>query len=354
MRKIHIDLLRPDMLLGKPIYKENHIMITSGTNNLQRYAPRLQALGISHLYIEDSASEGIDIEDPISEETRVKCKETIKKSFSQLKSNFTLDTGLIIDMSENLLEEILSHPSVLISLNEIGDIGDNTLDHSVNTTIYAICLAQQLGYHKSKILDLAFGTLLHDVGKTALNSTILFKPSKLTEEEFEYIKTHTTLGYDILFKDKRIPESSKQICLSHHERVDGSGYPNGLRDNAIPEFAKIVSIVDVYEALTVNRCYHRAVPPQRALDILTEEASSKLDPYISSVFLQNVAVYPNGTTVLLSDGQYGIVKQQNLSFPLRPVVRVLKKGRGITIPIGEVDLMKTLNVTIIGSDVDVI
>lgn len=307
-------------------------------------------MGISHLYVEDSLSEDIEVDEMVSQQTRMKCKKTLERTFQQINNRFELASQHINDIVEMLMGDMLTRPSIMVSLNEIGSIGDNTLDHSLNTTIYALCLGRQLRYDRNKLLELAQGTLLHDIGKTLLDSRILFKPGKLTNEEFAHVKRHTELGYEILNRDSRLPEASKIISLQHHERMDGSGYPNGLMGKELSEYARITTIVDVYEALTVDRCYHRAITPQRAVEVITEEAHTRLDFQLASIFMRNIAVYPNGTTVRLSTGEYAVVKEQNKSFPLRPVVRMIAMEGTQWVPREQVDLLTTLNLTIIGSD----
>lgn len=351
MRKVPLEQLTPDMRLGRTVFRGMNVLINSGSTNLDHYARRLRKLGVAYLYIEDAACEGIDFDDLVTERTRLCCKRTLDKSFKQMRSRFSVDVKALNHLVESIMDEVLCRSKMLVSLNEIGSIGDNTLDHSVNTTIYAICLSRQLGYKRARIMDIAQGTLLHDVGKTLLDSRILFKPGKLMPEEFEHIKQHPQLGYDILAKNSQITEACKQICLYHHERLDGSGYPYGLAGDAVPESARIAAIVDVYEALTVDRCYHKAVTPQRAIEILTQDSLSKFDVQFASMFMRNVAVYPNGTPVLLSTGQYAVVKEQNQSLPLRPVVRVVVTEHGKCLPREEINLAATLNVTILESDV---
>lgn len=353
MRKVPIDQLHSNMVLGIPVYSDSHILINAGVTGLDQYALRLQKMGVFSLFIEDDAGEGIEIEELITTETRMKCKQTLSQSFQKLDARLSVNMREITSVTEQMLGEILSNKNILYNLNEIGNIGDNTLDHSVNTSIYAICLANQLHYSDSKLLDLATGTLLHDIGKTVLDHDILFKPGKLTKDEFDHVKEHVKLGYDILSKDLQIPEPIKQICLCHHERIDGSGYLRGMLGEQLHEYIKITSIVDVYEALTVNRCYHNAVTPSHAVEILAGEASSKLDFSLVSTFIQNIAIYPSGSTVLLSTGSYAIVKEQNSSFPLRPVVRLIEIEDGVCVPKEEIDLMVTLNITIIDSDVTI-
>lgn len=350
MRRVTLSMLTPDMRLGRSICHGNSILIREGTADLGRYAKQLEKLGIYQLYIEDASSEGILIEDIVSDKTRRKCKTSLGNTFEKIKSGFTVHYSAVETMIDDLLSEILSHPDTLVSLGAIGSVDESTLEHSVNATVYAICLGVQLGYGRDRMKELAEGTLLHDIGKTVLDQAILFKSQKLTEPEFELIKTHSAQGYEILKKMPDISESSRQIALCHHERLDGSGYPNGIKGNEIPEFSRIAAIVDVYEALTADRCYRKAMSPYHALEILSEESASKLDLKLTSKFMQNVAAYPNGSMVRLSDGNPAIVKSQNPSMPLRPVVRVVKWENGKLLPKYEVDLMKVLNLTIAESE----
>lgn len=346
MRKVPLTMLTPDMKLGRAVCHGSNILIQEGTDNLNRFVKSLDRIGIYHLYIEDFTSEGIEVEDIVCDRTRWRCKVTLQETLDKIQNSFSLNQESITGIIENLMEEVMSHSDTLVSLSEIGGTDESTLDHSVNTTIYAIYLGIELGYSRRDLLELAEGVLLHDVGKTMLNKQILFETRELTKEEFEYIKTHTTRGYDVLRKIPHLSERTRRIALNHHERLDGSGYPNGLRGKEIPEFSRIAAIVDVYDALTSDRCYRKAVSPFYALQILMRDSAYKLDLNLTSKFIQNVAAYPNGTGVFLSDGSYGIVKKQNRSMPLRPVVRIIEDENGKAVTPYDLDLMEALNFTI--------
>lgn len=348
MRKVSVDMLTPDMILGRTISYGNSILIRAGLKGLDRFSKKLKELGINYLYIEDTLSKGIDIEDIVSESTRFKCKASLITILEKLNSDFLVEPELVTDLVENLLEEILGHPKTLLSLSTIDYTDESTLNHSVNATIYAICLGMELGYGRQQLIELAEGTVLHDLGKTVLDKKILMKPGELDETEFVHVKKHAAFGYDLLKKMPGVSERSRQISLYHHERMDGSGYPKGICGAEIPEFARIAAIVDVYEALTADRCYHKAISPFHAMEILMEEATEKLDLDLTRLFLQIIAVYPNGASVRLSDGSKGIVKSQNPSVPLRPVVRVVETEDGKLTGKREVDLLKVLNLTIEG------
>lgn len=347
MRKVSIDRLTHDMVLGKPVMLGDAVLIRDGVSDLIRYRNRLLQIGVHSLYIEDDASNGIIIDDPISDRLRFRCKRTLSNTIEQLRSNVLVDNGEIKHLIESMLEEILSRPQMLMSMSDIGRTGDNTLEHSINTTIYAIYLGGLLNFSRPKLTYLAEGLLLHDIGKTLLERSIIFKKGKLTPEEFDYVKTHTTLGYDLLGKNHGLSEPSRQIALCHHERIDGSGYPNGMAGKELSDVVRMSAVVDTYEALTADRCYRPAMPPAKAIQILYQEADTKLDLTIVSEFVKHLAVYPNGTLVTLSDGNTGLVQMQNPSMPLRPVVRIIQEIDGKPAPVQEIDLLKTLNVTIL-------
>lgn len=340
MRKIALALLTPDMVLAKPVYHLNNILLKEGTGQLDRYISSLSRLGISHLYVTDRLSEDIIVEDTISQETRLRCKQVLFSTMSTLSVQGILETEPLSESADEILDEILKNADVLVSMNEIGTSDDSTFNHSINTAIYSLLVAKQLDYPRARAKKLAMGLLLHDIGKTMVDQKILYKPGKLTQEEYEYIKSHTVLGYDALKQNDSLTEISRIVALSHHERLDGSGYPNHLKGDELHEFVRIAAIVDIYDALTSERCYHRKKSIYEAVELLKEDAAGKLDPELLSLFVKSLAIYPNGTMVTLSDGTTGVVKAQNSDLPYRPVVRVIRDRLGKSTPLYEVDLSR--------------
>lgn len=347
MRKVPIEMLTPDMVLARSIFQNRALLIGAGTKELQMYADKFAALGIRQLYIEDMAGEGIEIPDAISEKTRLQCKDTLYDTFHRFHKQGFLDTEEVSEVLENVLDEILSNKDILISLGDIGTTDDATLTHSVNTTIYALTIANSLNYSRHMLQRLAEGAILHDIGKTCVSSKILYKKGKLSPEEFEHIKTHTLLGYEALKLNYSLTETSRQIVLYHHERLDGSGYPKGLKGDEIPEFAKIVAIADIYDALTAERCYRPSWSNVEAIEQLTRDALTGIDAKLTRSFINNLAIYPNGSIVKLSNGEYGVIKEQNRGLPYNPIVRIIEKKDNVHVPKGEVDLSKVLNLTVV-------
>lgn len=347
MRKVRLENLTPNMRLGKSIYHYNNLLLKEGTSNLTKFVPNFINLGISYVYIEDKVSEDIEIEDVISEETRVKCKSALQNSIRSIQSQGTPDTSFFSEAVTNLLDEILANPNVLISLSDIGTTDDSTLVHSVNTTVFSLLIAQQLNFSMLELRKLTEGALLHDIGKTLLRQDILFKTSPITSEEFSHIKEHSLLGYTLLRQNPNFTELSRLITLQHHERLDGSGYPYGLKKDDIHAFSKIVAIADMYDALTAERCYRSSLTNYDAYRILMKDSGTKIDSELLSIFLKHIAIYPNGTIVRLSDGTRGIVKSQNHQAPFRPLVRIIDDRFEEPVKLYDLNLMEELSITIL-------
>jgi len=352
MRIVSLSMLKPDMILAKPIYHNDLLILRKGLTNLNRFVESLRRLGIEYVYVEDVKSEDIEIPDAISEETRISCKRILRKTMDAFENNAVVELGDMMGTINDLIEEILAKPDIQISLNDISAADEYTFSHSVSSTVYSLLIAKQLNYTKSMMEKLAVGALLHDMGKVFLDKRIMNKIEPLTAEEFDYIKTHTTLGYEALKKCPNITELSRIISLYHHERMDGSGYPSGTPAGQLHDFVRIVAIADVYDALTENRCYRRKWSTNQAVNYLIENAESKFDLNMVSVFIKQIAIYPNGSMVRLSNNATGIVKEQNKNYSLRPVIRVITDEKGNDIDVYDLDLMKELSITIIESELE--
>jgi putative nucleotidyltransferase with HDIG domain len=345
-------MLKPEMELAKSIYYRDCLVLKEGTSDLERYANSLKRLGIDYVYIEDSKSYGIEIPDAISEETRQMCKQVLRQTMEDFATKTVIDIQEMSGAVNSIIDEILSNPDILISLSDLGAADEYTFTHSVSTTVYSLIIANKLGYNRSMLEKLGAGALLHDMGKILLDNKIINKIGKLEDEEFEHIKKHTILGYEALKKCVNLTELSRIISLYHHERMDGLGYPTGTPASELHEFSRIVAVADVYDALVSDRCYRRKWSANQAVNYLVEHAETQFDLKLVSVLIKQIAIYPNGSMVRLSDHTIGIVKEQNKDFPLRPFVRVVADEWGREITPYEIDLMQLLSVTIIESELE--
>ncbi|PUU85975.1 MAG: metal dependent phosphohydrolase [Halanaerobium sp.] len=202
-----------------------------------------------------------------------------------------------------------------------------------------------LGYSKSELFKLGMGGMLHDIGKTLIPEEILNKPAKLTDHEFEIIKNHPELGFNYLQQIESISPLSRIVVYSHHERVDGSGYPRGLKGDEIHEFARVAAIADVFDALTSDRVYRDRWPTYKAAEYIMNHTEQLFDYQLVKKFLPQVSFYPNGSEVILSSGHRAVVRTQNVGFPTRPVLRLIEDDEGNELD-KELDLLKHMNIVI--------
>ncbi|SHJ30275.1 HD-GYP domain-containing protein [Parasporobacterium paucivorans] len=347
MRKVPLNKLKPDMYLARPVFYKNMLMLNRGVHNLDKYIRTLRNMGVSSLYVEDGLSEGIEVTELLSEKTIHKCRNILHNIFDNFRKTGNVDSTNLLHSSNIILDELISREDVLVSLDSIGTTDANTLSHSLNVAIYSLILGTQLGLSRERLLLLSESAMLHDIGKTVLDQDILFKPGQLSETEFNYVKSHTVLGYDILKENPVMSAITRNVALYHHERLDGSGYPEGILDDGIHNFARIVAIADIYDALTMDRCYRKAVSASEAVSILLQDAGTKLDTSLVDIFITQLAIYPNGTLVRLSDGRSGIVSSQNSSLPFQPVIRILQEAGETETEPYEVNLAQETDVTIL-------
>lgn len=352
MRLVSVDMLENNMVLAKDIVFKERLVLKKGARNINQYAGKLSNMGIHYLYIEDTICNDIIVPDAISEDTRQLCKKTLINTMISIVNH----EDNVLDKLNSSIEHIINDITTMNikhSLADIRTIDEYTFSHCISTTVYALLIGKELNYSKTKLEQLAIGTLLHDIGKVLLDGKILYKKGTLSYSELEYVKKHVICGYDFIKDRNDIPDASKKIILNHHERLDGSGYPNRLKGEELDEFTKIAGIADVYDALVSDRCYRKKWKTNKAIKFLLENSDIKFDANLVRVFINNIAVYPNGSTIRLSDGRMALVKEQNYSIPLRPVIKVFADQWGHIIPVEEIDLMKILSLTIVDSELEV-
>lgn len=217
--------------------------------------------------------------------------------------------------------------------------------HSLNVAIYSCQLALANGLPLKHVEDIGLGAILHDVGKLSIPLEILNKPGKLTEEEYEQVKLHSSVGFDILSKIHEIPLLVSHCALQHHERVDGKGYPRGLIGDEINIYSKIISVADVFDAVTSHRSYRAPFLPHKAMELLYSGSGTQFESKQVQLFKGGIAIYPEGITVKLSEWE-GIVSKYNYDAIGRPVVRIIKDEENQEIKPYEIDLASFENLSI--------
>jgi putative nucleotidyltransferase with HDIG domain len=211
---------------------------------------------------------------------------------------------------------------MVLCLNKVRSIDEYTYAHSLNVALLCSLLGSWLNLDESNIKRLTSCGLLHDIGKSKIPREILNKPEALTPAEFEEIKKHPTLGYKILEKNIAISKDVALGVLMHHEREDGSGYPLGLESSQISYYAKILAVVDVYDAMTSNRVYKKRQPPFDVLELYESEYLTKCDTGIMLTFLKHISSYYVGNIVKLNDGTEGEIIYINQNRISKPLVRL--------------------------------
>jgi HD-GYP domain-containing protein (c-di-GMP phosphodiesterase class II) len=356
MRLLPISVCKPGMRLGKRIYNEEGLILLSEHVELtETILARLAMHGIDFLYIDDPRTDDIVIPELLSDETRFAATKVIRSHFRRLMDDSnrkkSIQSGMISkDFRQilNLMIDDLSQQKNAMVMLTVMQITDHYLfQHSMNVCIYSSLLGLSSGYSRDELMTMGLGALLHDIGKTKIDFQILKKPGQLSNEEFEEMKRHALLGFQMLKDEPNIPLLSAHCALQHHERLDGSGYPRGLKGDDIHEYAKWIGLADAYDAMTTHRVYRNAMLPHQVMDILYTEAGTKFDTAKVAMFRDKIAIYPLGVSVTLNTGESGVVVDLNASYPHRPVVRILQNeaGEELKVPL-EVDLSKKLNILI--------
>jgi HD-GYP domain-containing protein (c-di-GMP phosphodiesterase class II) len=223
---------------------------------------------------------------------------------------------------ENITGSILRNSGALLSLLRIKTKDDYTFLHSVSVCTLLVAFCRSRGMDEETIYQAGLGGLLHDTGKALVPDAILNKPGRLTDEEFAIIKKHPRDGYDILRQTPGIGAIPLDITLHHHERRDGSGYPEMLNESEISELAQMAAIVDVYDAITSDRCYHKGISAADALRKIYEWSKFHFNPVLAQEFMRCVGIYPVGTMVMLQSGRLAVVVEPHESNLLTPKVNV--------------------------------
>ncbi|MFC4160551.1 HD-GYP domain-containing protein [Chitinimonas lacunae] len=241
-----------------------------------------------------------------------------------------------------ITESILRNSGALLGLMYIKNKDDYTFLHSVSVCTFMVAFCRSVGLDAATTHQAGLGGLLHDTGKALVPDEILNKPGRLTDEEFAIMKRHPSDGHALLLKTPGIGVIPLDITLHHHERIDGSGYPDQLAGEQISTLSKMAAIVDVYDAITADRCYHRGIPPTDALRKIFEWSKYHFDPDLVKAFMRCVGIYPVGTLVLLESGRLGVVVEHNEQNLLAPRLKVFYDTKRGYIPPVEVDLARSM------------
>lgn len=333
MKLISIEHLRQGMILSEDILNENGVVyLNIGTEIKERHIHLLQNLGVGFVYIKSTAPENdqTDIEEylPKEKDYSQEFKKTLE-SFKNLYISVRLGKKVVIDEVKDSLEPlvsgILNNNNILGSLRRIEINDEYTFKHSINVSLISSMIGKWLGYSAKDLMDLSVASLLHDLGKCKIPIEILNKPAKLNDSEYEIIKGHSYYGFQLLGESGQLSSDALYGVLSHHERMDGSGYPSATNGYKIHEYARIIAIADTFDAMTSDRVYKSKLSPFIVAEEMLRETHNHLDVNITSLFLNNISKFYVGNVVRLNTGDIGeivLVSKYNMT---RPLIKVESK-----------------------------
>ncbi|MBC3872259.1 HD-GYP domain-containing protein [Undibacterium flavidum] len=260
-----------------------------------------------------------------------KSKGAVFSMFSEARMGKAIEAEQAMPLVEEIALSVMRNPGALIGLARLKTADDYTYMHSVAVCALMIALARQLRLSDDEAREAGLAGLLHDIGKMAVPPGILNKPGRLTDEEFVSIKEHPSAGHAMLLESKGVGQIALDVCLHHHEKVDGSGYPKGLKGDQISLYAKMGAVCDVYDAITSNRPYKVGWCPAESLKKMSEWSRGHFDEAVFQAFVRSIGIYPVGTLVKMQSGRLGVVVEQQVGKSLLlPKVRVFFSTKSMT------------------------
>ncbi len=344
MRKIDIMSVTEGMKLAKTIYSaDGRPLLNAKTELKSSYINRLKRLGVPAIFVY-SPHDDLEEKDPgeaLSETTKAEAIKTVSNVMSNVVNRRSIDSKPIKDVVGVMIDDITNNRDILLGLSDIRTADTYTFSHSVNVCVLAVLIGLNTDLNELELRNLGIGALLHDIGKTDIPPDILKKPGRLSRTEFNVIKNHTTIGFNMLRKVEGINILSAHVSYQHHECLDGSGYPRNLKQTQIHPFGLIGGVADTYDALSADRVYRPAMHPSEAIKVLKQQTDTRFDKGIVDALMKNIALYPLGSVVHLNSGEKCEVIKVTKDHVKSPLVRVLQNEDGSKPTKGmEIDLAK--------------
>lgn len=355
---VQVKDLKDNMILAETLFDSaGNELVIKKTVITEKIIERLMRYGFQEVLIESEEVEVVvedtddfkaaDI-DIIAEETREDAQLAIKEALTSISDERSVNMQKINVVVQKILNEILNSEDVVVSLGKMKNLNDYLFYHSINVCVLSLIIGIYMGFNKQRLMEMGVGALLHDIGKMMIPDEVLAKPNKLTEDEFELVKEHSKLGYEMMKGMKNISDASCDVALHHHERFDGMGYPDHLKNDGTHVYAKIVGLCDVFDALTSDKIYGNKISPFNAMEYIINSIDIRFDVHVVKVLIKVVGYYPVGVRTFVNNGDYGVVIKKDR---FRPTIKVLVDSRMNRVKdYYEIDLEK--NPSIFITDVD--
>lgn len=334
MNFIPINEVREGMILAKDVkiydFMPNKLdLLKEGSKLTQTNILRLKELGSVGLYIY-SVDELTETPTRILDDAlKTEAISELEKLFSDLdKNEGKLESSAlrgINEISNKIVDSILVNKDYMVNILDLKMYDDYTYHHSLSVSVLSTAIGLSLGLNDAALFDLSLCGLLHDIGKTKIARNLITKPDKLTEKEYEIIKSHPLRGGKCVAKNELVNERIYNGIISHHEKYDGTGYPFGIKGKDIPLYGRIIAVADVYDALTSKRAYRDPNKASETIEYIMAANGSFFDPEIVNAFLKKIAPYPINDYVKLSNGKIGIVTKLFPQNPLRPELKIVNE-----------------------------
>jgi HD-GYP domain-containing protein (c-di-GMP phosphodiesterase class II) len=293
------------------------------TQELQRntYVDDFLEGGKKKVNYEEQQSEFLEL--PAAESALEKATDKVANIMDNIKAGDNLDLGTVREAVQPVLESMIRNSDALLWMTEMRKKDEYTYSHSMDNCALGLAFGRHLGFYKEDLRNLGMGLLLMDIGKMKVSEDILNKTTTLSKEEFAEMKNHVQYGIDMLKQISGINDTIINIVSAHHERFDGSGYPNGLEGKRSPIHGRIASIIDCYTAMTRENKYRKAIAPHEALQSIYNWRDKYFQAELIEQFLQCIGVYPTGSLVEMSSGEVGMIMSQNKNQRLKPKIMML-------------------------------
>lgn len=339
MKKLYLAQI-PD---GDPIQEDlfnpnGAILVPKGKMMTPKLRQQLLRNNIEYFLLDVTGFNEVDTHLAHFEDETIKQIEAVKKvyteSFNNLSGEFErmrktgrLEKPVIEETARELVESIGKYQQVYLGLEGIRRKDFYTYIHSIDVAVFMIILSKTLKLNKEQQERAALSGLLHDIGKTKIHNSILLKPARLTAEEMSVMQEHSRIGGEIISQDLKYSNEIAHVALEHHERMDSTGYPRGVNWDHLHLYSKMAAVCDIYDAITGERVYKKAMLPHEAVEYLMTIVDTHLDRSLTTLFVRNISIYPLGTRVTLNNGEEGIVVRLHDGYPARPVIKVEKRGK---------------------------